>query len=74
MAERMTPRRRGSYGIDAPFASVFLTALVVLYLVLAIVTGRVMFWLAVSFILAIEALHLHFRGGRNDWCRCRRGC
>ena len=60
MAERVTPRRRGSYGVDAPFASVFLTGLVVLYLVLAIVTGRVMFWPIVLFTLAIEALHLHF--------------
>ena len=35
MAGRVTPRRRGSYGIDAPFAPAFLAALVILYLVLA---------------------------------------
>src|SRR5689334_14017570 len=40
MAERVTPRRRGSYGIDAPYAPAFLAGLAVLYLVLAIVTGR----------------------------------
>ena len=60
MAARVTPRRRGSYGIDAPFAPAFLAGLVIFYLVLAIVTGRARFWLAVLFTLAIEALHLHF--------------
>ncbi len=59
MAERVTPRRRGSYGIDAPYASAFLTGLVILYLVLAIVTAKVVFWLTVVFISAIEALHLY---------------
>src|SRR5436853_2031895 len=59
MAERVTPRRRGSYGIDAPFAPAFLAALVILYLVLAIVTGRARFWLAFLFISAFEALFIH---------------
>ena len=59
MAERVTPRRRGSYGIDAPFAPAFLAGLVILYLVLAIVTGRVKFWLLGSFTLAVEALYLY---------------
>jgi len=60
MIERVTPRRRGSYGIDAPYASALLAGLVVLYVVLAIVTGRVVFWLVVPFILAVEAWHLYF--------------
>src|SRR5262249_2385281 len=60
MTERVTARRRGSYGIDAPYGSLFLAALAVLYLVLAIVTGRRMFWLLVAFILALEAFHLDF--------------
>ena len=59
MAERVTPRRRGSYGIDAPIAPALLAGLVILYLVLAIVTGKVMFWLNVSFLLAFEAYYLH---------------
>ena len=59
MAERVTPRRRGSYGIDAPFAPAFLAGLAILYLVLAIVTGKGMFWLALSFILAFEVFYLH---------------
>src|SRR5262245_52973810 len=60
MTDRVTPRRRGSYGIDAPYVSAFLAGLVLLYLVLAIVTGKVVFWLCVPFILAVEASHLYF--------------
>src|SRR5262247_890434 len=59
MAGRVTHRRRGSYGIDAPFAPAFLAGLVILYLVLAIVTGRARFWLVVLFISALEALFIH---------------
>src|SRR5262247_4760062 len=59
MAGRVTPWRRGSYGIDAPFAPAFLAGLVILYLVLAIVTGRARFWLVVLFISALEALFIH---------------
>jgi len=59
MSGRLTSRRRGSYGIDAPFAPAFLAALLILYLVLAIVTGRVRFWLAFLLISAFEALFIH---------------
>jgi ubiquinone/menaquinone biosynthesis C-methylase UbiE len=71
MAERVTPRRRGSYGIDAPFAPVFLAGLVVLYFVLAIVTGKVKFWLALCFVLAFEAFYLHgtLRGKFVLWAK-----
>ena len=58
MAERVTPRRNGSYGIDAPFAPALLAGLIIFYLVLAIVTGRVKFWLAFAFVLAFEAYYL----------------
>src|SRR5262245_41379479 len=60
LRQPVTPRLRGSYGIDAPYRWVFLAGLAVLYLVLAIVTGRKMFWLLVAFILALEAFHLDF--------------
>jgi len=60
MAQRVTPRRRGSYGIDAPFAQVLLAGMAVLYGALAISTGRMVFWLTVLLVLAMEALHLHF--------------
>jgi ubiquinone/menaquinone biosynthesis C-methylase UbiE len=59
MAERVTARRRGSYGIDAPIAPALLAGLVIFYLVLAIVTGKVMFWLNVFFLSAFEAYYLH---------------
>ena len=60
MTERVTQGRSGSYGIDAPFMDAFLAGLAVLYLVLGIVTGRVVFWLVVPFLLAVEAWHLYF--------------
>src|SRR6188768_3278219 len=66
MAGRVTPRRRGSYGIDAPFAPAFLAGLVMLYLVLAIVTGRAGFWLAVLFISALKALFIHTHFGASS--------
>ena len=59
MTEHVTPRRRGSYGIDAPIAPAFLAGLAILYLVLAIVNGKEMFWVAFCFILACEAFYLH---------------
>lgn len=59
MAERVTPRRRGSYGIDAPFAPALLTGLAILYLVLAIATGKGIFWVTLAFILATDAIYLH---------------
>jgi arsenite methyltransferase len=58
MTRPVTPRRRGSYGIDAPFAPAFLAVLAVFYLVLAIISGRRVFWLVVPFILAFLAFYL----------------
>lgn len=59
MALRVPPRRRGSYGIDAPFAPALLAGLIIFYLVLAIGTGKARFWLAVLFTSALEALFIH---------------
>jgi len=69
MAERVTPRRRSSYGIDAPIAPVMLAGLVIFYVVLAIVTGKGRFWVAGSIVLAFEAYYLHstFRGKFVVW-------
>src|SRR3989440_5940176 len=58
MGERVTPRRRGSYGIDAPYAPALLAGLAVLYLVLAIATGRLRFFLGAAFVLSVEAWYL----------------
>jgi len=60
MSERVTSRRRGSYGIDAPWMPVFLACAIVLYSILAISTGTARFWLLVFVLLAIEAWHLYF--------------
>lgn len=75
MAERVTSQRRGSYGIDAPFAPAFLAGLAILYLVLAIVTGKGMFWLAFCFIVAFEAFYLHgtLRGKFVLWAELLEG-
>src|SRR5262249_54662338 len=69
MAERVTPRRRGSYGIDAPFAPAFIAVLAALELVLGILTGKVAPFLAFLFDLAIPGLYLHpaLRGQLIVW-------
>src|SRR4029079_13540467 len=45
-------------GIDAPFAPAFLAVMAVIYLVLAIISGRPLRWLVVPFILAVLACYL----------------
>ena len=59
MADRVTPRRRGSYGIDAPYAPAFLTGLAALYLVLAVTSGRLMYVPALAVIAAVDAAYLY---------------
>jgi arsenite methyltransferase len=71
MPQRVIARRRGSYGIDAPIAPAMLAGLIILYLVLAIVTGQGRFLVTCSFVLALEAYYLHstFRGKFLVWSR-----
>ena len=59
MTQRVTPRRRGSYGIDAPIAPVFMAAVAALEITLAVTSGKVWPWFAALFILAILGLYLH---------------
>jgi arsenite methyltransferase len=59
MTERVTPRRRGSYGIDAPFAPVFIAVLAALEVALAVISGSVRPLLAALFILAILGFYLY---------------
>jgi SAM-dependent methyltransferase len=59
MTQRVSPRRRGSYGIDAPYAPAGIGVLIVAYVVLAILTGGLGWWLAVLFMLVFEAFFLH---------------
>ncbi len=56
MTERVTPRRRGSYGIDAPYAPAFIAVAFVVELVFTIISGRVLNFLAALVILAILIL------------------
>jgi ubiquinone/menaquinone biosynthesis C-methylase UbiE len=59
MPERVTPRRRGSYGIDAPYAPAFIAVWIVVCLVFAIISGRVLLFLPILFMLAILASYLY---------------
>jgi arsenite methyltransferase len=59
MTERVTPRRRGSYGIDAPYGLAFIAVLIVAELVMAIISGRMLPFLAVPFLLTIAASYLY---------------
>src|SRR5262245_19133771 len=59
MTERVTPRRRGSYGIDAPFAPAFMAFVAALEVALAVISGSVRPLLAAVFILAILGFYLY---------------
>jgi ubiquinone/menaquinone biosynthesis C-methylase UbiE len=59
MTERVTPRRRGSYGIDAPYAPALIAVLAAMEFALAVILGKVWILLAALFILAILGLYLH---------------
>jgi SAM-dependent methyltransferase len=59
MTERVTPRRRGSYGIDAPYAPALMAVILVAVLTMAIIAGRVLPFLSVIFISGILASYLY---------------
>jgi hypothetical protein len=59
MTDRVTPRRRGSYGIDAPYAPAFILFLLLGEIALGILSRKVMPFLAAAFIAAILATYLH---------------
>jgi SAM-dependent methyltransferase len=63
MTERVTPGRRGSYGIDAPYALTFVAVLAAGYLAIAIVnviaSGRVWPLLAALVVVTIAAFIFH---------------
>src|SRR5947209_91222 len=67
--ESMTPRRHGSYGIDAPFAPAFIAVIAVFYLVMAIISGRWQRFVPVTFMLVVLGLYLHntLRGKFGVW-------
>jgi len=59
MTERVTPRRRGSYGIDAPFAPAFIAVMVVLEFAIAFTSGKPWILLVAFFMLTLLGLYLH---------------
>lgn len=59
MAERVTPRRHGSYGIDAPYAPGFMTFATIIVLVMAILSGQWQTFVPVTLLLAVLGFYLH---------------
>jgi ubiquinone/menaquinone biosynthesis C-methylase UbiE len=59
MTAKAQPRRRGSYGIDAPYAAAAVAALIVASFVLAILSGRVAPFVSVLLMSAFAACALH---------------
>src|SRR6476660_4096121 len=59
MTERVTTRRRGSYGIDAPFAPAFMAFVAALEVAVAVISRSVRPLLAALFILAILWFYLY---------------
>jgi arsenite methyltransferase len=71
MTKRVTSRRRGSYGIDAPIAPAFMVILLVVEIVLGIISGSVKPFVAALFILAITTSYLYttLRGKFVEWAK-----
>jgi len=69
MNGRVTPRRRGSYGIDAPYGPAVMAAMIVFYLVMVIIFGRWHNLVPLTFILAVLGFYLHgtLRGKFVAW-------
>jgi SAM-dependent methyltransferase len=59
MTQSVNPRRRGSYGIDAPYAAAFIAFVVVVELALAILSGVPRRFLPFLFVSAIAAYYFY---------------
>ena len=59
MTGQAQPRRRGSYGIDAPYAPAFMAVMTVVVLVMAILSGRWQTFVPFTFLLAVLGFYLH---------------
>jgi ubiquinone/menaquinone biosynthesis C-methylase UbiE len=55
----MTPRRHGSYGIDAPYAPAFIAVMTAVVLVMAIISGHWQTFVPITFMLAVLGFYLH---------------
>lgn len=71
MTERVTPRRRGSYGIDAPYAPAAMAVVAVAILVLACLSGEPRRFLPALFLVAVLGFYLHttLRGKFVVWAK-----
>lgn len=69
MTEHVTARRRGSYGVDAPYGPAFMAVVAAMEITLAITTRTKGPVLAAIFILAFLGVYLHatFRGKFLAW-------
>ncbi|MCG3190297.1 MAG: Ubiquinone/menaquinone biosynthesis C-methyltransferase UbiE [Burkholderiaceae bacterium] len=69
MGQRVNLPRRGSYGIDAPYAPAGIAAMIVLFVVLALVSGVRGFFVSALFMLAILGSYLYttLRGKHVVW-------
>jgi ubiquinone/menaquinone biosynthesis C-methylase UbiE len=59
MIQQVNRRRRGSYGVDAPYAAAAIWVMIGAYLVIAIISGKVLAFLVVSVMAAVGACFLH---------------
>jgi ubiquinone/menaquinone biosynthesis C-methylase UbiE len=69
MTQQVNARRRGSYGIDAPFAPAFIALILIFELFLAVKLGRPWLLVVVAFLAAVLAFYLHstLRGKFAVW-------
>ena len=59
MSQKTNRPRRGSYGIDAPYAAAFIAFVVVFEVALAILSGKWLNWVFVLVVMAILGGYLH---------------
>jgi SAM-dependent methyltransferase len=59
VTQRTNTQRRGSYGIDAPYAAAFIGVLIIGDIALAFISGEVRTFIPISVLLAIAATSLH---------------
>src|SRR5262245_37642567 len=71
MTTSATPPRRGSYGVDAPYAPAFMGAITVVVTVMAILSGRWQTFVPITFLVACLGFYLHttLRGKFVEWGR-----
>jgi SAM-dependent methyltransferase len=65
----VNPRRRGSYGIDAPYWAAFVLVLTAIYIVNAIITAKIWLIVPVAFLLGVvgSGLYTTLRGKFVVW-------